>query len=314
MANTSSDLSISVMITSRNRLPELRRTLDVLESLDPVPLEILVTADGCTDGTVEFLEQWSGRYGVGRSDVVPSQLKPGRGTSWLRVIVNETGIGSVGSRARMMREAIGDLVLALDDDSYPEQKDCLALLARLFAERSQLAIAYFPQRTDEYPETLNQADFGLERPVRSFACSGACLRASTYRSLPGFEPMFFHMYEEPDYALQCVANGWEVSFIPGLSIRHLWTPNQRSEVRNHHRHARNEFWSTTMRCPMPYTIAFAGYRILSQAFYAAKRGPSWLIREPLWWLQAIRGLPQALRRREPVTWKGYCKWLSLPGG
>jgi GT2 family glycosyltransferase len=214
----------------------------------------------------------------------------------------------------MMREAIGDLVLALDDDSYPEQIDCLVFLERIFMERPNLAIASFPQRTDEYPASLNLSDFGSERTVRSFASSGACLRVSTYLSLAGFEPLFFHMYEEPDYALQCVASGWAVTLFPELTIRHLWTPNQRSELRTHHRHARNEFWSTIMRCPMPYTIAFAGYRILSQAFYAAKRGPSWLIREPLWWLQAIRGLPQALRRREPVTWKGYCKWLSLPDG
>ena len=48
-------------------------------------------------------------------------------------------------------------------------------------------------------------DFGPERPTRFFANSGAVLRRSAYLQLPGFEPSFFHMYEEPDYALQCVA-------------------------------------------------------------------------------------------------------------
>lgn len=31
------------------------RTCDVLEQLEPRPLEILITADGCTDGTIEFV-------------------------------------------------------------------------------------------------------------------------------------------------------------------------------------------------------------------------------------------------------------------
>jgi hypothetical protein len=31
------------------------RTCDVLEQLEPRPLEILITADGGTDGTIEFV-------------------------------------------------------------------------------------------------------------------------------------------------------------------------------------------------------------------------------------------------------------------
>jgi GT2 family glycosyltransferase len=212
----------------------------------------------------------------------------------------------------MMREARGELVLAIDDDSYPEQSDCLATLARMFEENPQLAIATFPQRTDEYPATLEQTHFGAERAVRAFPNSGACLRVAAYRSLPGFEPMFFHMYEEPDYALQCVANGWDVRYFTQLTIRHHWTPNQRSEIRNHHRHARNELWSTLMRCPFPQAMGMILYRIVSQARFAAGRGIGWLLREPLWWIDAARGIQDAWRRRAPVSWAGYRKWLSLP--
>ena len=250
----------------------------------------MITADGCTDDTVEVVKA-----------EFPEAL----------LIVNETGRGSVASRAVMMERTSGDLVLALDDDSYPEQIDCLAKLAALFQSDECLAIATFPQRTDEYPETLNQCDFGSARPIRSFPNSGACLRVSTYRSLPGFEPMFFHMYEEPDYALQCVANGWKVLYYPEITIRHHWTPNQRSEIRNHHRHARNELWSTVMRCPFPQMTLLVVYRVGSQFRYACKRGLGWVIREPAWWWQALRGIPRCLKNRQPVAWSGYKKWLSL---
>jgi len=115
---------ISVMITTKNRVEDLKRTCRVLCKIDPPPLEILITADGCTDGTVEFV----------RSELPQARL-----------IVNTVGQGSVASRDRMMREAAGDLVLALDDDSYPEQSDCLTHLANLFVDRPQLAVAHFPQ-------------------------------------------------------------------------------------------------------------------------------------------------------------------------
>ena len=109
-------LQISVMIATKNRANDLRRTCQVLRQLNPPPLEILITADGCTDDTVQF---------------VKAEMEKA-GSRNIKLIINETSKGSVASRDRMMREARGDLVLALDDDSYPEQLDCLHLLSSLF--------------------------------------------------------------------------------------------------------------------------------------------------------------------------------------
>jgi GT2 family glycosyltransferase len=285
-------MTCSVMITTKNRAKDLQRTCQMLRQLNPSPLEVLITADGCTDETVEVV----------RREIPGAKL-----------IVNKSGLGSVASRDRMMREAQGDLVFALDDDSYPEETDCLDRISMLFAQNSRLAVAHFPQRTDEYPETLTQKDFGPERPKRSFANSGAVLRRSVYLQLPGFETRFFHMYEEPDYALQCVAAGYEVRFSPIVTIRHHYSGQARSELRNHQRHSRNEFWSTLLRCPFPYVFLMIGWRVFSQFRFACTRGVGWVIREPVWWWQALTGIPYCLRNRKPVSWSGYKRWLSLKG-
>ncbi len=248
-------MRVSIMITTRNRAGELRRTIQMLGKLDPSPDEILITADGCTDGTTEFV-----------SSALPNA----------KLIVNQSAIGSVASRDRMMREAKGDLVLALDDDSYP---------TKIGSE---------------------------ERLTRSFANSGAVLRRSTYLQLPGFEPRFYHMYEEPDYALQCAAAGYDVLFSPIVTIRHHYAGRARDEIGIHHRHARNEFWSTLMRCPFPPLLAMLAWRVFSQFRYACKRGWSWVVREPWWWGQAAVGFPYFLRKRKPVSWGAYRRWLSLP--
>jgi len=210
-----------------------------------------------------------------------------------------------------MREAQGDLVLALDDDSYPEQLDCILRIVRLFEEGPELAVLHFPQRTDEYPETITQPNFDPEHLTRSFANSGAVLRRSTYLELPGFESLFFHMYEEPDYALQCVAAGYEVLFSPVVTIRHHYSGEVRSELRNHHRHARNELWSVLLRCPFPYVVPVAIYRAATQFGYAWHRGGRWLLREPLWWWSALKAFPWLFRKRQPVHWSAYKKWMSL---
>src|SRR5262245_11936959 len=226
-------MTVSVMITTKGRIVDLQRTCHVLRQLDPAPLEVLITIDGFTEGVHE---------------AVKAELQQAR------IIVNRIGLGSVASRDRMMREAQGDVVLALDDDSYPEQLDCISRIVPLFVQRPKLAVLHFPQRTDEYPETLAQRDFGSEQLTRSFANSGAVMRRSTYLQLPGFEPRFFHMYEEPDYALQCVAAGYDVLFSPMITIRHHYSRHARDEIRIHHRHARNELWGTLMRCPFTFAV------------------------------------------------------------
>jgi GT2 family glycosyltransferase len=285
-------MTVSIMITTRNRATDLKRTLQMIRQLSPSPSEILITADGCTDDTVQVV----------KSEAPNAKL-----------IVNSQGQGSVASRDRMMREAAGDLIFALDDDSYPEQMDCIARIVPRFEQNPRLAILHFPQRSDEYPETLTRTYFGPERPTRSFANSGAVLRRSVYLQLPGFEHHFFHMYEEPDYLLQCVAAGYDVLFSPIITIRHHWSGQTRSEVRNHQRHARNEFWSTLQRCPFPYAFPMLAWRVFSQFGYACKRGAGWVIREPVWWWQALAGIPYCLKNRKPVSWAGYRKWLAQKG-
>ena len=278
------------MITTKNRVFDLRRTCCALRQLKPTPLEVLITIDGSAENVVE---------------AVKAELPQAR------VFVNQIGLGSVASRDRMLREARGDLVLALDDDSYPGQLDCITRIVPFFEQRPKLAVLHFPQRTDEYPETLSQTEFGPEHLTRSFANSGAVLRRSTYLQLPGFEPRFFHMYEEPDYALQCVAAGYDVLFSPVITIRHHYSGQARDEMRVHHRHARNELWSTLIRCPFPFALGILAWRVFSQFRYACKRGWSWVIREPTWWCQAVAGIPSCLRKRTPVSWAGYKRWLAL---
>src|SRR5262245_37180972 len=153
-------MTISVMITTKGRIEDLRRTWRVLRQLNPAPLEVLVTMDGCTMDLVETVKAEFSKAGL---------------------LVNQVTLGSVASRDRMMRDARGDLVLALDDDSYPEQLDCIARFVPFFEQRPELAVLHFPQRSDEYPETVTQTNFDSEEHLtRSFANSGAVLRRSTY--------------------------------------------------------------------------------------------------------------------------------------
>lgn len=278
------------MITTRNRRPDLERTCAVLDQLAPAPDEILICADGCTDSTGEFLAAKSAPY---------------------RIFTTTEGRGSIPNRDMLMRHATAEIVLSLDDDSYPLEQDAIARVRQLFAENPRLAVAAFPQRSDEFPETLAATDFGGPQRVATYASSSAALRRSVYLELGGYEISYRHIYEEPDYALRCFAADYEVRREPALTVRHHFTSAQRNEIRNHHSQARNEFWSVLRRCPFPQWPAVAIFRAIRQFTYACRRGPRWVLREPLWWCAALAGMPRALCERRPIPWAKYLAWMRL---
>ncbi len=283
-------LTCAISIATHNRVEELRRTMGVIAELKPAPDEVLVCADGCDDGTAEFLR-----------NEFPH----------VKVIEHGDARGSIRSRIELMHVAKSDIVVSLDDDSYPMDYDFIARVRELFASKGHVAVASFPQRTDEFPETLTAADFGASRYTANYVNAAAAFRRSVYLELEGWVPEFEHAYDESDYTLQCLASGHAVYYFTGVVIRHHFTSLKRNEIRTHHRHARNEQWSMWRRCPFPDVLALAPYRALTQLNYARKRGLAWLIREPGWWWMALRGLPGELRKRKPVPGRVYRRWLRL---
>lgn len=281
-------MRVAICITTHNRRAELARTLAQLALLDPAPDEFLIVADGCTDGTVDFV----------RTEYPHATL-----------ITHTKAHGSVASRNAMARAANADIFLSLDDDSYPLEADAITRIRTLFQNNPRLAVAEFPQRTDERPASLTQTEFGSAHFIASYANSGAAIRREVFINLGDYFGPFFHMYEEPDFALRCCAAGWQVRFEPCLTIRHHWTAAQRSEQRNHQRHARNELWSVILRCPLPWLLVVAPFRVMRQFFYALSRG--WILGEPAWWWQFLRGLGICVHARSPLPWRRYLAWMRL---
>jgi len=283
-------LRVAICITTHNRRAELERTLAEIARLTPGPDEVLIVADGCTDGTAEFIREQH---------------------QHARLVVHAQGRGSIPSRNEMAAATTCDIFLSLDDDSHPLEQDAIARIRELFEKNPRLAVAAFPQRTDEFPATLTASDFGSAKFIGSYANSGAAIRTAAFRAIGGYPDFFFHAYEEPDFALRCAAAGWQVRFEPCVTVRHHFSALERNEIRTHQRHARNELWSVLLRCPLPQLLAVAPFRVWRQFLYACKRGGSWVWREPAWWFRCLAGLGRCIRERRPLPWPRYRAWMEL---
>ncbi len=284
-------VTVTVMISTRNRCSDLKRTLGVLAQMNPLPEEILITADGCTDDTVTMVQR---EY-------------PG-----CRLQVNSPGLGSVPSRDRMLREAAGELVISLDDDSYPLSTDFFARIPSLFLDHPEAAVITFPELRDSGQFIpLDKDPLTPGHYLAAYANGAAAMRRSSYLQTSGYPSFFVHAYEEPDYAAQCYAQGMAVWFEPSLVIRHHFSSINRNSLRTHHLNARNELWSVWMRCSWPWLLPVSLYRVWRQFCYACTEGWHCVLQEPLWWCSALAGVLKCRRSRRPITWSVYYAWMKL---
>ncbi len=280
-----------VVITSYNRCDDLRFTCQQLRGLKPPPDEIIICLDGSTDGSKEILVK-----------EFPE----------CHVIENPIPEGSIPSRDRAFRLVKSDLIITLDDDSYPTDPAFVQKVSDVVMQHPEAGAITFPEiRNDGKPASANLGPDSPGHYIRDFPnCAGVMLR-EVYGREAEYPPFFSHAYAEPDYCLQLYSAGYAVWFEPSLLIRHHFTPKERNTLSRHWLNARNEFWSVLMRCPFPYVLAIAPLRVLRQFIFAFGKGWTWWSREPKWWWGAIRGIGRCLANRKPVSWRSFLAWTRL---
>ena len=279
------------MITTCNRRGDLHRTLCYLRELHPAPEEILVCADGCTDATAAMVQK-----------EFPA----------VRLIIHQKRMGSVGSRDEMLRQSRGDWVLSLDDDSYPLDLNFFEMIPAIIRTHPEAMVITFPELRDGGTyASFSKTPQSEGHYVSAYPNCAALMHREFYLKQPGFPCHFNHMYEEPDYALQCYSAGAAVWFEPSATFRHHLSSAQRKPIDRHHYNARNELWSVWMRCPWPWLPVISLFRVWRQFRYACSEGWEWAVREPIWWLASLMGIFACWRSRKPVVWSIYFWWMNL---
>jgi GT2 family glycosyltransferase len=269
---------VTVMITTRNRISELVKTLENCRTLSGVTLEVLVVDDTSTDGTYEVVR-----------DRFPE----------VQIVRNEVNKGSIASRNDILRRARGRYVICLDDDSrFVDAGACERVVARMDRE-PDMGIIAFQVIGPENPATMEPGGIvSGEWHCSSFANCAAAIRHSIFDQTGFLPEIFYHGYEEPDLALRAWDAGYRVVQWNDILVYHEFSWLNRNERRVHQRHARNEAVAVVMRYPALWVVPALLGKLAGQAVYAARRG--WLLSEPRVWVEFLGKLPRAIRERRSV--------------
>jgi GT2 family glycosyltransferase len=235
---------ISAVIPTLGRSRELAT---VVARLDEVPLhELLVVANGPQEPALE--------------SIVSASRHP------TRLIGAGTNVG-IAARNIAAREATGELLLMLDDDSYP-LPGAVEALVEAFRIQPRLAVAGGRVReVDETGRVLAETGVGTfdwffrggrERFVTAeglptfFFPEGACLlRREAFLEVGGFfEPFVFHC-EALELTTRLFARGWDVRYVPAARFDHLRGGSRNFDASSLDYRVRNQIWYFWLHFPAP---------------------------------------------------------------
>ncbi len=275
---------VSAIVPAHNRPKSLARVLDQLAER-PVD-EIVVVDNGSSVGLAAIAESRGARY-------IRSDKNQG---------VHARNLGAV--------VATGDLLLMLDDDSYPRpgavsaMRDLFMRTPRLGAvggkvvdveENGSAAI-----RTGEEVGSFDWlARYGARHrgvvediPAYFFAEGASMIRRDAYWDVGGcFEPYFGEL-TELDLATRLIAAGWDVRHLRIAVFDHLRSEEWRGGLRHDLRlRVRNQIWYFWRHFPAPMALRRVAQYLLFDLIECGYRGmiDSWRL-----------GVGDAWRRRELI--------------
>src|SRR5919198_134842 len=264
------DSDVTTVVISRNRKADLLRTL-------PRHSRPTVLVDnGSTDGTVPEVR---------------------RRFPWIRTVRLPE---NRGAQARNVGVEVAETpyVAFADDDSWwapgslPQAAQILDTHPRVGLLGARILLG---EECREDPLSTAMAASPLPRfgelpgrPVLGFASCAAVVRRSVFLQAGGFDPVIFFMGEETRLALDLAAAGWELCYVPRLTVHHhpsaVRDPGARTRLV-----ARNQLLTAVMRRPWRAVV-----RIVWQSVRA---GPD----EARGVLAAIPRLPAAVAARRRIS-------------
>ena len=213
---TSATPGLSVVITTHERRDRLDPLLDRLLA-DPGAAEVVVVADGCTDGTDELLRA--------RAATDPR----------VRPVLLHPNVGQPRARAAGVRAATHEVVLSLDDDVLPDPGLASGHAARHARGDVDLVLGYMPTAcprprrpgqyaTEEYAEHYEQAverwEAAPERVLDGlWGGNLSVLRAAYLAAVDGYDfPLGYH--EDAELGLRLRERGCRATFDRSLRAVH----------------------------------------------------------------------------------------------
>jgi GT2 family glycosyltransferase len=242
---------------------------------------------------------------------------------WVKVVKNEKNLGFAGGTNSGIRQARGEYILTLNNDTHMHNRFLECLVRVMKSDKSVGMCApkmlFCDGRINSTGICLSRSgaawDRGMSEPDKGQydiqeevfgPCAGAALyRREMLEEIGLFDEDFFLYMEDVDLAFRGRLAGWKCFYVPDAKVHHIYggTTGFGSDLSVYYGN-RNHLWYVAKNFPgrlliksLPWIIG----RSLAVVPYYAKMGKGRIILRSK--LDALRGLPIMLRKRGRVVRK-----------
>ena len=302
---------VSIIIVNWNGRQHLETCLSAVAAQQGITFETILVDNGSTDGSVEFVR-----------DRFP----------WVRLVTLAENQGFAGGNNAGVREARGEYVALLNNDTAAEPtwlrvlKDGVDQSAGFAVTTSCIVYMDDPTRIDSAGDGLlrwggpfkhhHGAPVQVARESREVfaACGCACLMPRrVFEELGGFDEDFFVSNEDVDLSYRARLLGYRVRYVADAVVRHRGSATLGHVSAFSVFHAqRNLEWMYLKNTPAAILLrTLPGHVLynLAAAVYFARAGRLGTFLKAK--AAALAGLPGVLRKRSQIQRRARASWRSV---
>ncbi|WP_339660424.1 glycosyltransferase family A protein [Croceibacter atlanticus] len=285
----------TVIITTHNRLEELKISLKALENIiSRKDVECILCDDGSNDGTFNYI-----------NNTYPE----------IQIIANRRSQGLIYSRNKLMNLAKGKYVISLDDDFNFLTSNVLENIESHFLLNDKCTVLGFRIFWGkEAPLSIKSEEESIR--MKSFVGCGHAWRLEQWRKLPNY-PSWFIFYGEEDYmSFHIFKNGLEVHYLPSVLGHHRVDIRSRKQNNDYllrtRRSLRSGWYLYAMFYPKRLVFKKITYSIYAQFKNKIIKGDyrvAFALCQAL--LDLILNTPKLIRNREGLSIKEFEEFCNL---
>lgn len=236
-------MKFSVLISTKNRVEDLKITLKNIQSLIDKPnVECFVYDDGSNDETSIWVRQ---------------------NFPQIKLLRNEVSKGYMYCRNKMLNATDADFAISLDDDAHFLTNNVLEEIENHFnnfEECGVIAFRIFWSKSLPVVITSNE----IVEDVKSFVGCGHVWRMKAWHEIPNY-PEWFEFYGEENYAsLELIKSNWKIQYLSSILVQHRVELKKRTQTNKdfsfrYRRALRADWYNIFMFYPFTNAIKVFGY-------------------------------------------------------
>lgn len=210
-------IRVNVAISTWNRDEELDKLLRSLYNQDYTHYDVYVIDNGSVDNTSSVLEKYTSLFGIDRFHYT---------------ILDKPHPNAMFTLNMAFKQSSGEYILVLDDDALLTQNDAISKLVEVLDAHKNCAIVGCNVRDWNNNVTMGIKDINFNASdytdisnddvfeYNDFCGACALFRRSMISQVGYYDESFVLYWNEPDIALKCVANGWNVLLHSKVIVNH----------------------------------------------------------------------------------------------